>query len=208
MSMASQHASTLHPRQGPGRRRGRRCSRLPCVAVCLATALAVGCLGDGPSALQDGGTEGGADPSMDSGTPWLPGGPDAGAGTPGAAGASCRGVCDCQLGLDCREGRCTAQTQGVSLPYCCAAVPCPGGERCQTLEGTLSLCGWSPPSSQPPPQACDGGLDCLGACPPVGLGCVCVPSPVGGVCLPSCREDADCAGLGPRAACRAGVCES
>jgi len=49
----------------------------------------------------------------------------------------CRTACDCEPGLGCVEGRCSA---GNTPVYCCESERCPAGEACQHRDGERDTC--------------------------------------------------------------------
>jgi hypothetical protein len=48
----------------------------------------------------------------------------------------CMTACDCQPGLSCENGKCSAGTK----TYCCEATTCPTGNACQSTNGTFGTC--------------------------------------------------------------------
>ncbi len=79
----------------------------------------------------DGGVGGGG---MMSSSDLAPAGPDL-----GGAGATCTTACDCQPGLACVMGACTASM--IGMLYCCESATCPTGSYCQSMAGKFQMCG-------------------------------------------------------------------
>jgi len=51
--------------------------------------------------------------------------------------SGCVTACDCPTGQLCLQGKCLV---GLVPRYCCDSGPCPHGEQCQQLDGTLTSC--------------------------------------------------------------------